>query len=46
MVNHVRNDRYSMFKKINNLPNVDWFDQRELSIPTGWWVNKECKILL
>lgn len=38
---HVRNDRYSMFKKRTNSPNVDWFDQRELAIPTGWWVNRE-----
>ena len=28
-----------MFKK-KNLPNVNWFDQRELAIPTGWWVNR------
>ncbi len=38
---HVRNDLYSMFKKKTNLPNVDWFDQRELAIPTGWWVDRE-----
>ena len=37
---HVRNDRYSMFKKINNLPNVDWFDQREL-FNTNWMVGRQ-----
>ena len=38
---HVRNDLYSMFKTKKNLPNVDWFDKRELAIPTGWWIDKK-----
>ena len=38
---HVRNDIYSMFKQKNNLSNVNWFDQRELAIPTGWWVDRD-----
>jgi perosamine synthetase len=39
---HVRNDYYSMFgADQRNLPNTDWFDARELSIPCGWWVDEE-----
>ncbi len=38
---HVRNDRYSMFQSDSkSLPNTDWFDARELSIPCGWWVEQ------
>jgi perosamine synthetase len=39
---HVRNDNYSMFgADRKNLPNTDWFDARELSIPCGWWINSD-----
>ena len=38
---HVRNDHYSMFKgDLRELPNTDWIDQRELSLPCGWWVDQ------
>ena len=38
---HVRNDRYSMFQSGNKLlPNTNWFDARELSIPCGWWIDQ------
>ena len=30
-----------MFKTKTNLPNVDWFDKRELAIPAGWWIDKK-----
>jgi len=39
---HVRNDHYSMFgADRRDLPNTDWFDARELSIPCGWWLTQE-----
>lgn len=39
---HIRNDHYSMFGvDRRELPNTDWFDARELSIPCGWWVEEE-----
>lgn len=39
---HVRNDHYSMFASgRRELPNTDWFDARELSIPCGWWVKED-----
>lgn len=39
---HVRNDHYSMFDADRRqLPNTDWFDARELSLPCGWWVDAE-----
>ena len=39
---HVRNDRYSMFDgERRPLPNTDWFDARELSLPCGWWIDTE-----
>lgn len=39
---HIRNDHYSMFgADRRNLPNTDWFDARELSIPCGWWVGQD-----
>ena len=30
-----------MFKKKRKLPNVDWFDEKELAIPCGWWVDRK-----
>lgn len=39
---HPRNDKWSMFKESKrDLPGVDYFDERELSIPCGWWVSDE-----
>jgi dTDP-4-amino-4,6-dideoxygalactose transaminase len=39
---HVRNDLYSMFNAERRaLPNTDWFDAREVSVPCGWWVEQE-----
>jgi dTDP-4-amino-4,6-dideoxygalactose transaminase len=39
---HPRNDRWSMFAdSARELPGVDYFDPRELSIPCGWWVSTE-----
>ena len=39
---HPRNDIWSIFSESKReLPNVDYFTSRELSIPSGWWVEKE-----
>jgi dTDP-4-amino-4,6-dideoxygalactose transaminase len=39
---HPRNDAYSVFKKFKrDLPGVDAFSARELSLPCGWWVEEE-----
>jgi len=39
---HPRNDIWSMFESSKrDLPGVDYFDKRELSIPSGWWVTEE-----
>lgn len=39
---HLRNDLYSCFGNQScNLPGVDDFSRRALSIPCGWWVSKE-----
>lgn len=39
---HPRNDIYSMFEVSKcHLPETDWFNSRELSIPSGWWVTDE-----
>lgn len=39
---HVRNDYYSMFGDARRaLPNTDWFDSRELSLPCGWWISED-----
>jgi dTDP-4-amino-4,6-dideoxygalactose transaminase len=36
---HVRNDIHTCFKEFRrNLPGVDEFSSREMSIPVGWWV--------
>jgi len=38
---HPRNDAYSIFKKFRRaLPGVDYYADRELSIPCGWWVKR------
>ncbi len=40
---HVRNDKYSVFKefKSNDNKNLDYFADRLLNIPVGWWVSKK-----
>lgn len=39
---HPRNDIWSMFKSSKrDLPGVDYFNERELSIPSGWWVTAD-----
>ncbi|MBN1894421.1 DegT/DnrJ/EryC1/StrS family aminotransferase [bacterium] len=39
---HPRNDVYSIFKESKRkLPQVDYFCQKELSLPCGWWVDDE-----
>jgi perosamine synthetase len=42
---HIRNDWYSGFGvRENDLPGVDHFSDRYLSIPCGWWVTEEDRI--
>jgi len=40
---HVRNDRYTVFKKFMNgpLPGVDKFCKGMINIPVGWWLSNE-----
>jgi dTDP-4-amino-4,6-dideoxygalactose transaminase len=39
---HPRNDVYSSFSASRRkLPNVDYFSERELCLPCGWWVDEE-----
>lgn len=39
---HPRNDVYSIFKQSRrDLPGVDYYDARELSLPCGWWVTQK-----
>ncbi|MBN3039531.1 MAG: DegT/DnrJ/EryC1/StrS family aminotransferase [Candidatus Omnitrophica bacterium] len=39
---HVRNDKYSVFKKFRaDLPNLDYFSSRLINIPSGWWLSKK-----
>lgn len=38
---HIRNDFYSCFGKFNDeLRGVDIFANKQLSVPTGWWIKK------
>ena len=40
--NHPRNDVWSIFKDSRrDLPGVDFFADREFSLPCGWWVTPE-----
>ena len=40
--NHPRNDVWTIFKDSRReLPGVDYFGARELSLPCGWWVEDE-----
>jgi len=42
MVVHPRNDAYSLFKESKrDLPGVDYYAARELSLPCGWWVERK-----
>ena len=44
---HVRNDVYSCFESGRSvLPGVDYFDQRALSIPCGWWVTDADRMMI
>ena len=39
---HQRNDGHSLFKDFKaNLPNLDYFADRMINIPVGWWVEKD-----
>jgi len=40
---HVRNDRYSCLRKFSTseLPGCDYFCDRLINIPVGWWLTKE-----
>ena len=40
---HVRNDRYSVFENFrdNSLKNLDYFSDRLMNIPVGWWLTDE-----
>ena len=39
---HVRNDQYSIFKNFKNeLPNLDFFEQRLINVPVGWWLTEQ-----
>jgi dTDP-4-amino-4,6-dideoxygalactose transaminase len=39
---HPRNDVWSIFKESKrDLPNVDYFEKHEISLPCGWWVTRE-----
>jgi len=42
---HIRNDLYSCFEEFQcEMPNLEYFNDRLLNIPVGWWVsNKERK---
>jgi len=38
---HLRNDYYSCFGQFDDsLKGVNYFAQHQLSVPSGWWVNK------
>ncbi len=39
---HERNDQHTAFKEsLCELPNVDKFNNSQVSIPVGWWITKE-----
>jgi hypothetical protein len=45
---HARNDRHTAFRRatvrIRELHGVNAFDERQLSIPVGWWVTHEDRL--
>lgn len=40
---HVRNDKYSVFKKFNKetLDGLEFFDNNLINIPCGWWLSQD-----
>ena len=40
---HVRNDKYSVFDKFKHvkLPGADYFCQKMINIPVGWWLSPQ-----
>lgn len=40
---HPRNDKLTLFRKYRetSLPNLNEFDEKDLSLPCGWWVSNE-----
>ena len=41
---HTRNDMYSCFKEFRSkepLPNLDYFVDRQICLPNGWWVTED-----
>jgi hypothetical protein len=36
---HYPNHHYSVFSNKPNLPGVDYFYERFLALPSGWWVD-------
>ena len=45
---HVRNDRYSVYKKFerDDLPGTDEFCSKMMNIPVGWWLTDEDRITI
>ena len=42
---HPRNDKWTIFENSasGELPGVDYFNEVEVSLPSGWWVTKEIR---
>lgn len=40
---HMRNDTIAVFERFrkNDLPDLDYFYERMINIPVGWWMNEE-----
>jgi dTDP-4-amino-4,6-dideoxygalactose transaminase len=40
---HMRNDKFAVFSKFDThaLPNLDYFFDRMINIPVGWWMTEE-----
>ena len=39
---HIPNHNYTCFKEsLVNLPETDYFSKHQISLPCGWWLNKE-----
>ena len=39
---HSRLDRHSCYAEFKhvNLPAMDWFDERQINLPCGWWLER------